>query len=428
MGLLTAIYIVNYLDRQVINILAEPIKRELRLADWQIGMMSGLAFAVLYTILGLPLARIAERKDRPLLIAASAAVWSLFSMACGLTRTAGQLMLARVGVGVGEAGCTPAAHSLIVDYAPKEKRASALAFYSMGGPLGVLVGMAFGAVVAERFGWRSVFFVAGAPGLALAVLAAATLPEPRRGAEVAINADAAAPFGDALRFLAGKKTYVLLVLGATAQSTVSYGISPFMASFFLRNRMAGLQQIAAWVGSRLHVELGALEVIGVALGVCVGLAGAVGAVIGGRLADWSRRRNARWYMRGPAMAAAATIGPLVVVLTLSDARAALACLFLYTVLTSLWYGAVFATMHSVVPPRMRATAAAVLFFIMNLIGLGLGPLAMGALSDVLNHAAGLGPARGLQAALLIAPLGQAAAAVVYWRATRTIEADLDLFD
>jgi len=197
-----------------------------------------------------------------------------------------------------------------------------------------------------------------------------------------------------------------------------------MASYFLRNRLAGLQDMAGWASARLHLDLSPLEVIGMALGICIGLAGAIGAILGGRLADWARSRDIRWYMRGPAFAAAATITPLLAALTLGDARAALACLFLYTVLASLWYGAVFATMHSVVPARMRATAAAILFFILNLIGLGLGPLAVGALSDVLNHAAGLGAGRGLQCALLLAPIGQATAAMFYWRASRTIEADL----
>ena len=155
MGLLLAIYIVNFLDRQVVNILAEPIKNDLGLADWQLGLMSGLAFAVFYTFLGIPIARLAERRHRPIIIGASVAAWSGFTALCGAAQNFTQLVACRIGVGVGEAGCTPPAHSLIVDYVLKEKRASALAFYSMGTPLGGLVGMIMGGLVADAYGWRA---------------------------------------------------------------------------------------------------------------------------------------------------------------------------------------------------------------------------------------------------------------------------------
>ena len=154
---LLVIYILNFLDRQVVNILAEPIKLELGLADWQVGVLTGLAFALFYTFLGLPIARLAERGNRVKIISVAVAIWSLFTMACGLATNFVQLLLARIGVGVGEAGCTPPAHSLISDYAPKEKRASALAFYSLGIPLGSLAGMALGGLIADAYGWRAAF-------------------------------------------------------------------------------------------------------------------------------------------------------------------------------------------------------------------------------------------------------------------------------
>ena len=152
LGLLLVIYTLNFLDRQVVNILAEPIKRDLGLMDWQLGMMTGLAFAIFYTVLGIPIARKAESSSRPMIIAISVAVWSGFTMLCGVTQNFWQLLLARIGVGVGEAGCSPPAHSLITDYVPRSMRASSIAFYSIGTPLGSLIGMAMGGIVADAYG------------------------------------------------------------------------------------------------------------------------------------------------------------------------------------------------------------------------------------------------------------------------------------
>ncbi len=211
LGLLLVIYILNFLDRQVVNILAEPIKIELGLADWQLGMLTGLAFALFYTVLGLPIARLAERADRVKIISVAVGVWSACTVACGMAGNFIQLLLARIGVGVGEAGCTPPAHSLISDYTPAEKRASAIAFYSMGIPLGSLAGMALGGIIADAYGWRIAFFVAGAPGVLLALIAWLTLPEPRRKAgkvEVANKPS----IGDAIAELSRKPAFMWMFL------------------------------------------------------------------------------------------------------------------------------------------------------------------------------------------------------------------------
>jgi len=162
--LLMLVYTLNFLDRQIVNILAEDIKKDLHLADWQLGMMTGLAFALFYTVLGLPIARLAERSHRPRIIAGSIMVWSAFTVLCGMAGNFWQLVLARIGVGIGEAGCTPAAHSLITDYTPKEKRASAIAFYSIGTPLGSLIGLAMGGMIADAYGWRAPSWSPGRPG------------------------------------------------------------------------------------------------------------------------------------------------------------------------------------------------------------------------------------------------------------------------
>jgi predicted MFS family arabinose efflux permease len=168
-ALLLVIFILNFFDRQVINILAEQIRRELHLADWQIGMMTGFAFALCHALFGLPLAHLADRYNRPFLLGGAVAVWSGFTALCGVAQTFGHLLIGRIGVGGGEAGCTPIAQSLICDYVPREKRASALSIYHMGVPLGSLLGLAVGGLLADAYGWRTAFLLAGAPGILFAV-------------------------------------------------------------------------------------------------------------------------------------------------------------------------------------------------------------------------------------------------------------------
>ena len=283
MGLLLGIYIVNFLDRQVVNILAEPIKNDLGLADWQLGLMSGLAFALFYTVLGVPIARAAERHNRPIIIAASVGAWSAFTALCGAAQNFVQLVLARIGVGVGEAGCTPPAHSLIADYVPKEKRASALAFYSMGTPLGGLFGLILGGLIADAFGWRWAFLVAGLPGVVFALLAWLTLKEPRK--QLAAHARqvqaAQVSLRETLQALAGKPTFWCIAFAAAIKAFIGYGHAPFTASFFLRNHGDDIAGLAASVGDVLGYELKSVGFLGIALGLMSGIGGTLGSWLGG---------------------------------------------------------------------------------------------------------------------------------------------------
>jgi MFS family permease len=425
MGLLLVIYILNFLDRQVINILAEPIKNELGLLDWQIGAMSGFAFAIFYTLLGLPIARLAEHGHRPHIISAALALWSGFTVLSGLAQNFVQLVLARIGVGIGEAGCTPPAHSLITDYTPKEKRASALAFYSMGTPLGGLLGFALGGVIADAYGWRAAFLICGAPGLALAIIAALTLVEPRvRGLASELKARRAAmaqgtPFRDAVSALMRKRTFWLVAFAAATKAFIGYGHVPFTASFFYRNHTEEIGQLAASFG------LGPSGFLGLALGLVVGLAGTLGAFLGGHIADRYGGRDLRAYASVPAVAALVTIPVYIFAVTAPWAGVAILTLSINGVLGTLWYGPVYATAQSIVPPHMRATASAILLFVINLIGLGLGPLAVGALSDVLAIHAGLGEAEGVRWALIISALVGVVAFALFWLARRTIREEME---
>lgn len=425
MGLLLVIYVMNFVDRQVVNILAEPIKRELGLLDWQLGAMSGLAFALFYTVLGLPIARLAERGHRPYIIGAALAVWSGFTALCGLAQNFTQLLLARIGVGVGEAGCTPPAHSLITDYVPKERRASALAFYSMGTPLGSLVGMGLGGVIADAYGWRMAFIVCGIPGIVLAIIAVLTLVEPRirqTAAELKQRAQAmrdAKPFKAALATLKRKRTFWLVSFAAAIKAFIGYGQAPFAASFFYRNHSEEIASLATMFG----LQSGGF--LGLALGLMGGIGGAIGAFLGGVIADKYGARDYRAYVSVPAIASLAVI-PIYVMAILSPfATFALGSLLIGSVLGTLWYGPVYATAQTIVPPHMRATASAVLLFIINLIGLGLGPLAVGALSDMFAITLGMGEAEGVRWALLVSAFAGLAAAVLFWMARKTIREEME---
>lgn len=421
LSLMLGIYILNFLDRQVINILAEPIKQDLNLADWQIGMMSGLAFALFYTVLGVPIARFSETRNRPFIIAGALTIWSGFTALCGVAQNFVQLCLFRIGVGIGEAGCTPPAHSLITDYVPKSKRASALAFYSMGVPLGSLLGMAMGGIVADAYGWRVAFLVAGLPGVIFALVTFFTLRETRSRlkADVAAASAAQPRFGQAMRLLASKRTFWLLAFAAALKSFISYGQAPFVASFFLRNHP---EQVAALAAG---FNLQSVGFLGLALGIISGVCGAISSVLGGWIADKTAARDVRNSLLAPALAVLVSVPVFILALQVDDARAALAILVVPYLLNYFWYGPVYGTTQGIVPPNMRATAAAILLFVINLIGLGLGPLAVGLLSDYVATGMGLGPAEGIRWALIVASCFGVLSAALFWMARKTIAQEME---
>ena len=267
------VYILNFLDRQIVNILAEPIKRDLGLSDTQIGLMTGLAFALFYTFLGIPIARYADnpRSSRVGLISVSLAFWSGMTALCGMAQNFVQLLLARVGVGVGEAGCTPAAHSLITDTVAPEKRSSAMAFYGLGIPIGGLIGMVMGGLVADAYGWRTAFLLAGVPGILFAVILPFLLKEPRRSGAAANAAQAASPaglaLGPSLKVIGRSRAMVLLVAAASLVAFLAYGKTVWTAIFFIRVHGLSPGETGLW------------------LGISVGVAALLGTWLGGYFAD-----------------------------------------------------------------------------------------------------------------------------------------------
>jgi predicted MFS family arabinose efflux permease len=416
LGLLTTIYVFNFLDRQVMTILAEPIKRELHLHDWQLGVMTGLAFALLYTIVGFPIARLAERGDRSRIIAVAVLVWSAFTMVCGLAQSFVQLVLARVGVGVGEAGLSPPAQSLISEIVPREKRASAMALYSLGPPLGQILGVATGGLIASIWGWRTAFLIAGGPGIVLAVLAATTLKEPRRSQPREAARDVP-PLRAMARLLAAKRSFWLLAFGAAAKAFITYGQGAFMASFFLRVHGAELATLAAGLG------LKPIGFLGLTLGLAGGAAGILGSIGGGRLADRWVARDLSAFATLPAICALAAMPFLVGALLVGTFWPSILLFCVSIVLNAAWLGPVNAAVQGLVHPRSRATAAAALLFVINLVGLGLGPICVGLTSDLLAGPAGLGSAEGLRWALVGATSISLVATALFWSAREPIRHD-----
>jgi predicted MFS family arabinose efflux permease len=402
---LLVVYIFNFLDRQIVNILAEPIRRDLGISDTQIGLMTGLAFALFYTVLGLPLARYADKPstDRSRLIALALAVWSGMTALCGLAQNFWQLLLARIGVGVGEAGCTPAAHSLIADRVPPERRASALAFYALGIPAGTLIGMSLGGFLADTIGWRKAFMLVGAPGILIALVVLAVLrdrdrpvrPVPPGGGE---------SFPAAVRELLQSRGFVLLLIAASSAAFLSYGKTTWITIFFQRNHGLTAAETGWWYG------------------LWGGIAGLLGTWSGGWLADRFGAITRSRIMIAPALGMLLAAPIAFAAFQMSDWRFALGLLMVQNVLISFYYGPTYACAQGLVPLRHRATASAVLLFCQNLIGLGLGPLFFGMLSDLFKPFAGEDSVRWVlygAAWLALIP------AYFFWRVGKRLDAELD---
>lgn len=374
---LLTVYVFNFLDRQIVTILAEPIKRDLGLSDTQLGLMTGLAFALFYAVLGIPIARYADRphSNRVGLISASLVVWSAMTALCGVAQNFGQLLLARIGVGVGEAGCTPAAHSLISDMVPVERRASAIAFYGLGISIGSLVGMILGGFLADTIGWRRAFLFVGAPGVLLAAFVWFALRDPRRGSiAMALRARApAVPQLSARAALAevfGSRAFVLLAIAGGLVAFLGYGKGVWAAIFFMRTHGLSTGETGLW------------------LGLVAGVATLVGTWSGGWLADHFGRHDRRHMLTAPAIGLAVAAPMLFLAYDATDWRVALALLAVPTILNALYYGPTYAIVQQLVRPQARAMATAIMVFAQNLIGLGLGPLFFGMMSDYLKPMAG----------------------------------------
>ncbi|HEX6604725.1 MAG TPA: MFS transporter [Sphingomicrobium sp.] len=357
--LLLLAYIFNFLDRTILSILAGPIIKDLKLDDAQFGAIGGLAFAILYSVLGVPLAMLADRTSRSRVIAGALAVWSAFTALCGTATGFGQLFLYRLGVGVGEAGGVAPSYALIADYYPPQRRARALAIFSLGIPIGLAAGTLIGAYLAAWINWRSAFLAMGVAGLILAPIMLIFVRDLPRGDR---PAGEAVPLTRAFPIVARKPAFWLMALASSCSSLAGYGLALWVPSVLERSFGFGLIERGQFLAS--------LFIIG----------GTAGVFAGGWLADRLGQADRRWYARLPAIAWLITAPTFAIGLLTSDPWIAWPFLLIPNALNILWLGPVTTAVQHLVPRPMRATASASFLLINNLIGLGVGPTLIGALS------------------------------------------------
>lgn len=365
LAMLLLVYVFNFLDRMILSILAGPIQKDLGISDGQMGLLGGIAFAVLYSTLAVPLSSLADRTSRSWVIAGSLFAWSGFTALCGLAQSFWHIFLARVGVGVGEAGGVAPSYAIIGDYFPPRRRATALAIYSLGIPLGSAIGLLVGGYVAEAVNWRVAFVVIGLAGVLLAPVFKLVVRDLPRQPPDEAGAPAELRARHVALKLARKPAFWLLSLGAAAGSSIGYGISFWLPSFVQRSFGFGLFETALFVAATLLTG------------------GVAGMLSGGWLADRLGQRNRAWYAWLPAIAY--VIGAPLWAAGVANSNPVLAFLLILIPqgLGFVWLGPVLTAVQHLVEPAARATASALFLLINNLIGLGAGIYALGALSDTL---------------------------------------------
>jgi MFS family permease len=407
LALLALLYSFNFLDRQVINILAESIKRDLKISDTELGLLTGTAFGIFYSVLGVPIARLADRWSRVGIISFSLFLWSLLTALCGLTQNYIQLFLCRLGVGIGEAGGSPPAQSLISDYFPYSRRATAMAVFTLGVPFGSFLGYLVGGFVDDRWGWRVAFFIAGLPGLILVLFIRFTMREPVRGQADGIPSEARGdlpPLRQTLEGMFARKSFIRLVLGGTFGILIVYISGAWLPPFFIRVHGMTAGQIGTW------------------LALSVGLGGAIGSIGGGWLSDRLRRRFPRPEIWILAISTALTC-PLLLMTVLSETLPfALTGLFLLNMFAFVWIGPTSATIQRVVPIRSRSLAVGIQLSVANIISLTFGPPIVGYISDVLRPE--YGP-ESIRYALAIASFAAFGGTACYLLAGRYVLRDIE---
>jgi MFS family permease len=365
MAMLVLVALVSFIDRVIVATLGPAIKRDLGISDTQFGLLTGLAFALLYTSAGIPVARLADRFNRVKLLGAAIALWSLMTTASAAAGNFVQLLLLRVGVGIGEAAANPCTISLIGDRFPRDKRAVALATVAMGASLGSLVGGFGGGWLGEHYGWRLAFLLVGLPGFLLAGIILLTVRELPRGRfdPPRAGSDVAPRFPELLRKLAAKPAFIHMALGCGLTSFVNYGVFLFLPIYFGRAFDMSMTQA------------------GLLFGLVTSISNAVGTMGGGIGAQWAGRRDERWYAWLPALCLVTTAPLYMFGLSLPHWEMALPVVGTAAILAFTFYAPTFAATQNMVEPRMRASTAAIMIFFQNLVGMGLGPLFVGAMSD-----------------------------------------------
>ncbi len=405
LGILLVVYVFNFIDRQILSILLEPIRQDLKLSDTQLGFLSGVAFAIFYATLGIPIARLADHSSRVNVISWSLAAWSVMTAVCGLAANFWQLMLGRIGVAVGEAGASPASHSLISDYFVPETRASAMGIYAMGVPIGTLIGLLAGGWLVHFFDWRTAFIVVGLPGVLMAIIVRMTVKEPPRGnSEAIMKEQEPVPLKEAIAYLWARPSFRHVVLAVAFHAFVSYGYNGWLPAFFARSYGMGSAEIGSW------------------LAPLIGIFAGLGTFSGGYISDYFARRDRRWYVWVPGITLAISVPFFLLAFMSDDKYTTLALLIVPLYFNYIYLGPTFAMIQGLATVRMRAIASAILLFIISLIGLGLGPFGVGVLSDYLKPEFG---EESLRIALMFVFLFNIWAGIHYYIASLTLREDLD---
>jgi MFS family permease len=401
LGLLTVVYALNFLDRTIFNVLIEPIKKEFTLSDTAMGLLAGFGFVLFYSLLGIPIARVADRLNRRNIVALAFAFWSAMTFLCGTAQSVATLALARIGVGIGESAGTPASQSMVADLFDKNERPRALGVYAIGTYLGVFLGYFIGGYVNQHYGWRMAFFTAGLPGIALAAVLWLTVSEPARGAMA--ETFTPEPIGRTLGFLASQQTFVIVLIGFCLTTYTNYATAAWIPPFL----------------ARVH-HLSSAE-IGTYAGTFKGLFGMAGTLVGGLMVAQISRRDDRWKLWAPAITSGLA-GPVFAVCMLtSDFATMVAALALTSFLVGFHLGPIFAIAQTVARPSMRALASAIILLTATCFGQGVGPLAVGMINDALKNDYGVNAVRySLLSAAVTTTLG----ALLFVWAARSIRADI----
>lgn len=405
MVVLAIVYMFNFVDRQILSILLPAIRDEFQVADTVLGLLAGTAFALFYVILGVPIAQLADRVNRRNLIAAAVAIWSGMTAVSGLATNIWHLVLARIGVGIGEAGCSPPAHSMIADLYPPERRSSAMGFYTLGISAGIMLAYLAGGWVAQNIGWRAAFFIVGIPGLLLALVVRFTLTEPQRGASEQ-RTDSGKPPTLLLvaRFLLARRSFLYMAVAAGLSSFVGYAVINFMPSFV--DRSFGME----------------IAVLGFWLGLIYGIAGGFGFFMGGYFADHFGRENHRRALSFIGLAQAVSAVFFVAVFLAPTVTSCLMLLVIPSVTSNFYLAPVLSQTQSLVSLRMRAVASSLVLLIINVIGLAMGPPVTGFISDLLEP--GVADESMRYSLLIVSTVLLPLAAWCYYQAGRSIDADL----
>jgi MFS family permease len=407
LGMLVVVYVFNFIDRQILNILAPLIKADLGISNTQIGLLTGLAFGLFYATLGIPIARLADKYSRVNIISICLAIWSLMTALSGVAQNFWQLLIARIGVGIGEAGGSPPSHSLIADYFPVSERATALGIYALGIPVGVLFGNLAGGWMAEFFGWRWALLLVGVPGILLAIVLKMTVKEPPRGhSEARTQKQEQIPFSVVLKTMLGFKAFRQISLGAGTQAFVGYGSIAFMPLFLMETHGMSPGEV------------------GTALGLIIGIAGGAGTFLGGYMADRLGLKDVRWYMWIPAYGFLIAVPTSLGIYYFENIYLILALYVIPAFTSNLYTGPTFGMTQSLAPLAMRASASALLLFIINIIGLVLGPTTVGWLSDTFRESFSMDDSLSLRWALAVCSLVYLLSFIHYWLAARHLKADL----